>query len=319
MTQRQLLIGIDEAGYGPNLGPFVTCLTAFETPANLCHDLWPALNQGIRRVSEGKDKRAIVDDSKLVHRAGLAQLERNVLAFFDESQSQDSASLVKSMASNHLESKVSNSPWYQKIPSHLPVAAKSQDIAHTRNLLRTLFAEQEIRPLPAKIAMWDAQPFNSIVNSANNKGAILENGFTQLFSKIDLTEYERVSIVVDRHGGRRFYSSLLHKAFPNYEITTTKEEADDSCYILRSGAKSILSIQFAVRGDQKSLLVALASMIAKYVREIMMIGFNSYFSDLVPGIKPTAGYPLDAKRFYGQVEAILPKIGIRHNEIWRMR
>ena len=35
------IIGIDEAGYGPNLGPFVMTATACRVPDNLGHfDLW---------------------------------------------------------------------------------------------------------------------------------------------------------------------------------------------------------------------------------------------------------------------------------------
>ncbi len=49
------------------------------------------------------------------------------------------------------------------------------------------------------------------------------------------------------------------------------------------------------------LPVALASMLAKYVRELCMGQFNRYWGHLVPGLQPTAGYYVDAQRFLGEI------------------
>jgi ribonuclease HII len=46
-------IGIDEAGYGPNLGPFVMTLVACQVPDDLQHaDLWEQLKSAVRRADE---------------------------------------------------------------------------------------------------------------------------------------------------------------------------------------------------------------------------------------------------------------------------
>src|SRR4051794_27237348 len=76
------LIGIDEAGYGPNLGPFVMTGAAWRverTPV----DLWDHLTVWVRRAGAPEDGRFLVADSKLVYspQRGLAELERAVLAF----------------------------------------------------------------------------------------------------------------------------------------------------------------------------------------------------------------------------------------------
>src|ERR1019366_8946276 len=55
-------IGIDEAGYGPNLGPFVMTLVACQAPDGV--DLWDALEAGVRRADDPADHRLIVADSK---------------------------------------------------------------------------------------------------------------------------------------------------------------------------------------------------------------------------------------------------------------
>ena len=75
-------IGIDEAGYGPNLGPLVIALVAFRLPneeAETC--LWHRLRSGVRRHDEPADSRPLVADSKLVYSPtrGLRALEHGVL------------------------------------------------------------------------------------------------------------------------------------------------------------------------------------------------------------------------------------------------
>src|SRR4051794_16628656 len=77
------IIGIDEAGYGPNLGPFVMTSVACRVPeAHAGADLWRVLGAGVRRHHEPDDGRLLVEDSKLVYAGArpLRDLEKNVLA-----------------------------------------------------------------------------------------------------------------------------------------------------------------------------------------------------------------------------------------------
>jgi hypothetical protein len=77
------IVGIDEAGYGPNLGPFVMTATACRVPEALaCGNLWDILARAVRRHGSPLDGRILVDDSKLVYSSarGLSDLETGVLA-----------------------------------------------------------------------------------------------------------------------------------------------------------------------------------------------------------------------------------------------
>src|SRR5262249_30357031 len=76
------IIGIDEAGYGPNLGPFVMTSVACRLPDPGPHaDLWTLLRTAVRRSEDADDGQLIIDDSKLVYTTkGLAGLECGVLA-----------------------------------------------------------------------------------------------------------------------------------------------------------------------------------------------------------------------------------------------
>ena len=74
-------VGMDEAGYGPTLGPLVLGTTVWHVPGKERINLYRHLRAGIRRVHEATPRHLIIDDSKKVY-AGkdpLAALERSCL------------------------------------------------------------------------------------------------------------------------------------------------------------------------------------------------------------------------------------------------
>ena len=74
-------VGIDEAGYGPNLGPLVMTAVVAEGPGPREPDVWTDLAATAARAGDPSD-RLWVDDSKAVLRvpAGRARLEATCLA-----------------------------------------------------------------------------------------------------------------------------------------------------------------------------------------------------------------------------------------------
>src|ERR1700693_3491613 len=62
------IVGIDEAGYGPNLGPFVMSSVACRIPDDCAAlDLWDVFSQVACRHSDPPGERFVVADSKLVY------------------------------------------------------------------------------------------------------------------------------------------------------------------------------------------------------------------------------------------------------------
>src|SRR5438132_209359 len=69
-------VGIDEAGYGPNLGPLVMTAVIAEGPEERAPDVWGDLAATVARAGDPSG-RLWVDDSKAILRApaGRARLE----------------------------------------------------------------------------------------------------------------------------------------------------------------------------------------------------------------------------------------------------
>ena len=62
-------VGIDEAGYGPNLGPLVMTAVVAESSDDRPPDLWADLSATVCRA-RGDTDRVWVDDSKALYRGG---------------------------------------------------------------------------------------------------------------------------------------------------------------------------------------------------------------------------------------------------------
>ena len=103
---------------------------------------------------------------------------------------------------------------------------------------------------------------------------------------------------VDRLGGRAYYNEILGQRF-GCSVDTMIEDKGSSRYQLQT--KPQQNIGFYVKGEDKNPLIAAASCLAKYARELHMLLLNRYWSGRYPWLKGTAGYPQDAKRWLFQL------------------
>ncbi|MBX3414068.1 MAG: hypothetical protein KF708_15380 [Pirellulales bacterium] len=326
-------LGIDEAGYGPNLGPLVVSASVWhvagrKTAANLYDLLADAVTPTMAPRSRTNahaetSERVTIADSKVVYRAGqgLGDLEANLFAVLGLCGSIPDTweMLWQQLAASSLAERDA-APWHDGFDVSLPLVADVDFIARRAEILRhaarkarvTLVAVGSRAVFPAR--------FNCLAEQDNSKGTALSILSIELLAEMLAAlpaSDEPCFVLCDKHGGRNRYSPLLQRQFPDVLIGVHGESRDVSTYRFQLAARAV-EVKFKSEGEQ-FLPTALASMASKYLRELSMRAFNDFWCARVPNLRPTAGYPGDAARFKREIELEQAALGIDDAVLWRTR
>lgn len=315
------IIGIDEAGYGPNLGPLVMSAVAFQVPDDLPGiDLWKALSAVVCRPGEEPRDRLRVGDSKQIYSAqrGLRDLELGILTTLSGDLPETFDGFLTASGIDH-PACLKDELWYQPT-QQLPHIVDAALVGPTRLRFRETGEQVGIRCVFQRVCVIGSARFNALVDRWDSKGAVLGNALIDLIRVVcsQATPGERLEFLVDKHGGRNTYVALLQEAFPDDLVSVERESMACSSYRTRAGNRQI-RLTFQPRADDSCFCVALASMLSKYLRELLMGQFNAYWRSHLPDLRPTAGYPADAARFYAAIRPLLPGLGLTEDAIWRKR
>jgi ribonuclease HII len=312
------IVGIDEAGYGPNLGPFVMTAVACRVPErHAAADLWNVLHSAARRHTEPCDTRMVVADSKVVYSPGrgLAGLEHTVHAALHGRPVHNVAAILDYLCPD-CHDDVRREAWYCGT-TPLPVAAQPVDCSWSGQSLGDLCRSLEIVWGPIRSVVVCPAAFNNLVHRWGTKAAVLALSMVRLLRALP-RDGEALSVVIDKHGGRNCYAALLQPAFDGGLVLADTEGSQSSSYQVMDGNQRV-QVTFQPRADANHFCVALASMVSKYLREVLMLEFNRFWEVKVPGLKPTAGYPGDSKRFWADIKMAVHKLGIEHHALWRLK
>ena len=323
-----LLVGIDEAGFGPLLGPLVVSSAAFSVPDDLVEaDLWQVLRRSVAKQRMGLKRRLHVADSKQVfqRKGGIAPLERSVLSILR------AAGCVPGTVQEILQwldpaclERLKVYPWHQdlaeiRLPSDDPAKAIAASV-FARDL-----ADQRMAIAAIRSRCVDVGHYNHLIDAVKNKSTVLFSISCGLLKEaFDRSDDERVEVVVDRQGGRMHYRNGLQTMFEGFDMTILNETDQVSTYQLigrgRAGqAGRQMRVHFLVGADGQSLPVSLASMVSKYVRELLVEGMNRYFGGLCRDLRPTAGYWQDGLRFIEDIKSRRPDVRIDERLFIRSR
>ena len=356
-----LLIGMDEAGLGPNFGPFVVAATVWEVPGSPGDfDFWTAFDTVLTHSPMSCDPRLHVADSKQVFQPnrGLAALERGVWSALRMSGIQ--ADTFSNLCQAMVESPSAAHDRTRRTGGLTPPAPKPLQQGHGRN---SLFDDDELsaarsptetacnrddeQQLPwyegdglalpvdssdlSMAAPWQqvcdrlgvrlvairadvVEPlrFNRLVRRYDNKSQATSRLAMNLLRSVWQPEDQQALIVADKHGGRNRYDTLLAETF-GQPVECLTEGAALSTYRIGNG-----ELRFQPRAESHGP-VALASMVAKYLRELAMHQFNRFWQVRLPDLKPTQGYPLDAKRFRDNIADEQRRLQISDEILWRER
>jgi ribonuclease HII len=339
-----LLAGIDEAGYGPTLGPLCVGMSLFcirdWSPGQPAPDLWKLLSTGVCRKPSDRRRRVPIADSKRLKLANdaksnhpLVHLERGVLACLRslESSPATDAELMKA-----LDAPVMESPWYGGEPVPIPMALTPGEIAIGAGRIAASLERAGVEILDLRCIIITESALNEVIRTTGSKAeatamAVGEHirrvvaavaarqcsedrcSDTATESSAEGAEPSAVAVateparamplrvVCDQLGGRTQYQDILARELPGATVTPLTESGERSRYSI--GPESV--VQFMPEAEAAHLPVALASMVAKLVRELSMLRFNRYWCSRHPGLKATAGYTQDARRWLQDMRDLL--------------
>ena len=335
-----IIAGIDEAGFGPVLGPLVVSGVAFRVPdarAGVC--LWELLRGGVCRKVAKSERRLPVLDSKKLYRSGegFTALERTALVMLAAGGWRPTTfrSLLQ-QASPRTVADAEHYPWYAGRDFALP-AANGESAAGSRTspgapnandetaiALRANSVRRELESNGAAFLGVFSEVlleghYNRLARTTRNKAIVLLGLVMSIVDRImKASPNESVCVYVDRLGGRTRYREPLCTSLPGYELEILEESSERSAYRLTRAARSC-SISFTTEGEDHHFPVALASIYSKYLRELSMMSFNRYWCDQQPGLQPTAGYYADAQRWLADADATVRRLGIRKDQLVRER
>ncbi len=315
-----IIAGIDEAGLGPKLGPLVVSATVFRVTEPLAGtaSLWDIYSQATTKTRDRKDSRLLVTDSKIAYTGkNIHPLKNTVLNFtaalHRSAEITSINDLLQLLCDNNEIPEIMLSPWFKDLKHKI---SDSDNIKLDNDHIQSLTAASGAEVLQLRSTVQTAAMLNNLFSQNLNKSEVLlQQSGKHIRQIIETFTGEPLRITVDKQGGKTYYAAYLSDLLAGKWIEPVRETAESSLY--KIGTEQY--IEFIPKADQREFTVALASMFSKFLRELLMAEFNTFFITRKPALKPTAGYPEDARRFIDELTELLDHAKIATHHIWRER
>jgi hypothetical protein len=247
-----LVVGTDEAGYGPNLGPLVVAATAREAAANA---------DGVEAAFAGATAgiAGLWGDSKQIFRggAGFAALERGAMAGIAACGGgvpDRWAGLLATVAASGGEP----AEWAEAAEQlRLPRENSRAGAAAAAEKASATLATSGLRLVAVRCRLVQPREFNTLLAAGANKSDILSQATLDLAAALLAPAAGTTVVWCARHGGRRRYAPLVSRALAAPLVQVVTETPEWSAYRVPAAD---CRVEFSVRGDSR-LPVALTSRI----------------------------------------------------------
>jgi hypothetical protein len=325
-----LYAGFDEAGYGPLLGPMCVAASAWlvpegdpERPPNL----WTSLSKGICRTRKDRRGRIAICDSKTLKGTRDARahplhaIERGVMAAVAALQGavpHDEDSLDAALVhTGEPRADAAHVAACEAGGVALPCACTGDDVAVASAMLKRACDSAGISIASLACTAITPSQLNADARRGLTKPSIPFSRAAGMAAQL-LERHPSlpVRLAFDRQGGRMRYADDLRRCFGGSRLAILHEDESRSEYRFERDGRAVVT-SFEVGGEERHLPIALASMVAKYVRELRMARINRFFARLAPGVAPTAGYVTDGRRFLAEVEPHIQALGIERSHLVR--
>lgn len=255
--------------------------------------------------------------------------------------------VVDRLVCQELVNELAELAWYTNYAEQpIPVAVDISEAQRLSRIAHTSLAPHGIELVDMHAAVICEPHFNRVVAQTGSKGELLSRTTLDLvvrlldtcagtstplpassatsstssctISSAQLaTNYTAAAeVFCDRQGGRKNYLPNLMAALPERWFVETQVSPQRSSY--HSSAEPALTVHFSVGGDSFPP-TALASMLAKYLRERLVSELNGYWRQFIPDLQATAGYPVDARRFRNQIEPLAQREQLPVEQWWRCK
>ncbi len=316
-------MGVDEAGYGPNLGPLVVAASLWKAPDDCTEQQFSrALARNFSTATWSTNCQHVpLGDSKKLYasRGGLATLEAGLLAmlFSIDASSVSLGQLIQRVVHPELINELNAISWYAGYAAEpLPCSVELTESQRLSQRAQSELALVGIQLIDLKAAVVCEPHFNQAVAQSGSKGELLSRTTLELVVQLLEQCPATTEVFCDRQGGRKNYLPNLLAAMPDEWFTEIQVSPARSSY--QSSGVRPLAIHFSVGGDSFPP-TALASMLAKYLRERLMRPLNAFWQGQLPQLKSTAGYPVDARRFRAEIEPVAQRLNFPVDQWWRCK
>jgi ribonuclease HII len=271
-----IVVGIDENGLGPVLGPMIVTATAFRTPLYSEDVFWQL-----------SDAELPADDSKIVFKSRKkAVAETAVLQWMQllRTHPQTAETLYRGIDPTTRSPCPFELPFGCRLPDSLPIPCFGGRDSALTSQIRERFSTAAIEPLCCTAVISCPGHFNETVSPlGRNK---LQFDFDMMLQLVDRIRIrfpdEFILALCGKIGGTRCYLPWFESS-GKVNVVIRQEERNESRYQLGEDTE----IRFIKDGDSLHLPVAVASMIGKYLRELQMAELNQL---LAPDAPPVSGY-----------------------------
>ena len=273
------VVGIDENGLGPQLGPLIATAITLEAP-KYQQRAWKNLGDKIG-----------VDDSKATSAFGkMGWCESIALAIVDAAYGtvpKTADELFSQVGYESIET------MQKRCPSHshqqcwgpsLTLPIMGGDIDAGRAALVAL-KKRRIHIRRARSVIACVRHFNDELKRCGSKLGVDLRFFEQLLLDVQAHHPTPFTAICGMVGGIRRYRSRF-SLLPAEQTRVLEEKKGRSAYTV----EGLGDIAFEVSSDANHLPVALASMLGKYLREVSMLRQNTFYRTHLPEIRAASGY-----------------------------